>query len=395
MAEQSRAGYRQGVVKLSSGGRVTIPAKIRRKLNLSEGDELRAEMVYGGVLLRVDSLANERAVRDKHELARLGWRGLWHSQVPIVQILGRGGLIAIVLLVLVVPTLAEKQLSELLTLLAAVNVMIIPIMRGEPPLTIGYFEPIQFGAWLEKRLSQPEITCATASLILIFSYFIAPFSNVKFNLGAFAILVSLAGLLVGSRRPVLSEYIEELRKANWSWRYHDRGARSPTIWSFFASTIMYVALTFLGMLLWACWLAEAIGFDGEHPVRSIGWVVVVAILVAACRSILLGLKSRTSIVPAGARQLISKKNEEPIGWGIAVGRAILNAGPLMIAYALTAGLDVIADVSAEEAVAVYLTAVLLIYGTALIVPIFHPGGRTASDIFAGSMPGDGTATVCC
>ena len=172
-----RDGYSRGVVKLRSGGRVTIPAEIRKKLDLCEGDELRAEMVYGGVLLRVDSLANDRAVRGQRELARLGWRGLWRSQVPIVQILGRGGLIAIVLLVLVVSTLAEKRLSNLLTLLAAVNLMIIPIMRGEPPLTIGYFRPNRLGAWLEKRLSQPEITCATASLILIFSYFIAPFSD--------------------------------------------------------------------------------------------------------------------------------------------------------------------------------------------------------------------------
>ena len=378
-------------MKLSSGGRVTIPADIREDLDLSVGDELRAEMVYGGVLLRVDSLAKERAVLGQRALARLGWSGLWRSQVPIVQILGRGGLIAVVLLALVVSTLAEKRLSNLLTLLAAVNLMIIPLMRGEPPLTIGYFAPNRFGAWLEERLSQPEITCATASLILIFSYFFAPFSDARFALGAYAILVSFAGLLVGFRRPVLSEYIDALRKANWRWRYHDRGASSPTFWSFLASTAIYTVLTFLGMVLWIGWLAEAIGLGGEHPVRSIGWVVVAAILVAIYRSILLGLKSRTSIVRAGARQLISKKSEEPIGWGIAVGRAILNAGPLIIAYALTAGLDVFADVSAEEALAVYLTAVLLIYGTALIVPIFHPGGRTASDIFAGSMPGDGTA----
>ena len=378
-------------MKLRSGGRVTIPAEIRKKLDLCEGDELRAEMVYGGVLLRVDSLANERAVRGQRELARLGWRGLWRSQVPLVQILGRSGLIAIVLLVLVVSTLTEKRLSNLLTLLAAVNLMIIPIMRGEPPLTIGYFNPNRLGTWLEKRLSQPEITCATASLILIFSYFIVPFSDERYALGAYAILVSFAGLLVGSRRPVLSEYIDGLREANWRWRYHDRGASSPTFLSFLASTAIYTALTFLGLALWVGWLEEAIGFDDEHPVRGIGWLVVVAILVAIYRSILLGLSSRTSIVSAGARQLISKKNEEPIGWGIAVGRAILNAGPLMTAYALTAGLDVIADVSAEEALAVYLTAVLLIYGTALIVPIFHPGGRTASDIFAGSMPVDRTA----
>ena len=375
---------------------MTIPAEIRKKLNLSEGDELRAEMAYGGVLIRVDSTADERAVHDQRELARLGWCGVWRSQLPIVQILGRGGLIAIVLLALVVSTLAEKQLSDPLTLLATVNIMIITIMRGEPPLEIGYFvEPTKFGALLERRLSQPEITCATASLILIFSYFIAPFSSAKFNLGAFAILVSFAGLLVGSRRPVLSKYINGLREANGIRRYHDRGSSSPTFCSFLASTTIYVFLTVSGLALWACWLAEAIGFDDEHPVCSIGWVVVVAILVAAYRSILLGWKSRTSIVSAGARQLISKKNGKPIGWGIAVGRAFLNAGPLIIAYALTAGLDVITDVSAEEAWTVYLGAVLVIYGTALIVPIFHPGGRTASDIFAGSMPGDGTATVCC
>ena len=335
-------------------------------------------------------MANERAARSQRELARLGWLGLWRSQVPIVQILGRSGLIAIVLLALVVSTLAEKRLANLLTLLAAVNLMIIPIMRGEPPLTIGYFDPGRLGAWLEKRLSQPEITCASASLILIFSYFIAPSSDWRFTLGAYAILVSFAGLLVGSRRPVLSEYIDGLRRVNWRWRYHDRGSSGPTFLSFLASTAIYTALTFLGMVLWVVWVAEAIGFDDEHPVRSIGWVVVVAFLVAIYRSILLGLSSRTSIVPAGARRLISKRSAEPIGWGIAVGRATLNAGPLIIAYPLTAGLDVFADVTADEALAVYLTAVLLIYGTALIVPIFHPGGRTASDIFAGSMPGDGT-----
>ena len=39
------------LVKVSGGGQVTLPAEVRRRLKLSKGDYLKAEVVEQGVLL--------------------------------------------------------------------------------------------------------------------------------------------------------------------------------------------------------------------------------------------------------------------------------------------------------------------------------------------------------
>ena len=40
------------LVKVGRAGKVTLPAPIRRQLEIVEGDRLEAEVVEGGVLLR-------------------------------------------------------------------------------------------------------------------------------------------------------------------------------------------------------------------------------------------------------------------------------------------------------------------------------------------------------
>jgi AbrB family looped-hinge helix DNA binding protein len=40
------------LVKVGRAGKVTLPAPIRRQLEIAEGDRLEAEVVEGGVLLR-------------------------------------------------------------------------------------------------------------------------------------------------------------------------------------------------------------------------------------------------------------------------------------------------------------------------------------------------------
>ena len=40
------------VVKVGRAGRITLPAEVRRRLNVAEGDDLAAEVVDDGVLLR-------------------------------------------------------------------------------------------------------------------------------------------------------------------------------------------------------------------------------------------------------------------------------------------------------------------------------------------------------
>ena len=47
------------MVTLRSDGRVTIPKNLRRQARLSEGDELDAEMISDGILLRPCSLRDK------------------------------------------------------------------------------------------------------------------------------------------------------------------------------------------------------------------------------------------------------------------------------------------------------------------------------------------------
>jgi AbrB family looped-hinge helix DNA binding protein len=50
------------LVRVLRGGQVTLPAKVRQKLNLAQGDYLQAEVVDNGVLLRpVSDVEREKA----------------------------------------------------------------------------------------------------------------------------------------------------------------------------------------------------------------------------------------------------------------------------------------------------------------------------------------------
>lgn len=68
------------VVKLLRGGQITLPAEIRRALELDEGDHLEAEMVAGAVVLR------PRAPVDREEawtrLMRIVERPKWRGPGP-------------------------------------------------------------------------------------------------------------------------------------------------------------------------------------------------------------------------------------------------------------------------------------------------------------------------
>ncbi len=53
------------LVKVGRAGKVTLPAPIRRQLEIVEGDRLEAEVVEGGVLLRRPSDAARRAAWER------------------------------------------------------------------------------------------------------------------------------------------------------------------------------------------------------------------------------------------------------------------------------------------------------------------------------------------
>jgi AbrB family looped-hinge helix DNA binding protein len=52
-------------VRLLRGGQVTLPAEVRRKLRLAEGDYLEAELVETGVLLKpLSAVARQQALEE-------------------------------------------------------------------------------------------------------------------------------------------------------------------------------------------------------------------------------------------------------------------------------------------------------------------------------------------
>jgi len=48
----ARKGREMALVKVGRAGKITLPAALRRQLAIVEGDELEAEVVEGGLLLR-------------------------------------------------------------------------------------------------------------------------------------------------------------------------------------------------------------------------------------------------------------------------------------------------------------------------------------------------------
>jgi AbrB family looped-hinge helix DNA binding protein len=57
------------LVRLLRGGQITLPANVRQKLKLAQGDYLEAEVVESGVLLKpVSVVERERAWNDLMEI---------------------------------------------------------------------------------------------------------------------------------------------------------------------------------------------------------------------------------------------------------------------------------------------------------------------------------------
>jgi AbrB family looped-hinge helix DNA binding protein len=65
------------VVKLLRGGRITLPAEIRRALELGEGDYLEAEMVAGALVLKPKTSVDREQAWERlmRIIERPKWRG--------------------------------------------------------------------------------------------------------------------------------------------------------------------------------------------------------------------------------------------------------------------------------------------------------------------------------
>lgn len=65
------------VVKLLRGGQITLPAEIRRALELGEGDYLEAEVVAGAVVLKPKTPVDRGQAWERlmHIIERPKWRG--------------------------------------------------------------------------------------------------------------------------------------------------------------------------------------------------------------------------------------------------------------------------------------------------------------------------------
>jgi AbrB family looped-hinge helix DNA binding protein len=71
------------LVRLLRGGQVTLPADLRQKLKLAQGDYLEAEMVENGVLLKpVSVVERERAWQRVLEAPR--GDSLYRPRAPAV-----------------------------------------------------------------------------------------------------------------------------------------------------------------------------------------------------------------------------------------------------------------------------------------------------------------------
>ena len=68
------------VVKMLRGGQITLPAEIRRALELGEGDYLEAEVVAGAVVLKPKALIDREQAWER--LMRIVERPKWRGPGP-------------------------------------------------------------------------------------------------------------------------------------------------------------------------------------------------------------------------------------------------------------------------------------------------------------------------
>ena len=60
-------------LQIRSNGQITLPAGLRRKANLKEGDLLEAVVEEGGSIRLVPKLPVDRALAEKYQLDDIAW----------------------------------------------------------------------------------------------------------------------------------------------------------------------------------------------------------------------------------------------------------------------------------------------------------------------------------
>jgi AbrB family looped-hinge helix DNA binding protein len=60
-------------LQIRSNGQITLPAGLRRKANLKEGDLLEAVVEEGGSIRLVPKLPVDRALVEKYQLNDIAW----------------------------------------------------------------------------------------------------------------------------------------------------------------------------------------------------------------------------------------------------------------------------------------------------------------------------------
>jgi AbrB family looped-hinge helix DNA binding protein len=60
-------------LQIRSNGQITLPAGLRRKANLKEGDLLEAVVEEGGSIRLVPKLPVDRALAEKYQLNDIAW----------------------------------------------------------------------------------------------------------------------------------------------------------------------------------------------------------------------------------------------------------------------------------------------------------------------------------
>jgi AbrB family looped-hinge helix DNA binding protein len=60
-------------LQIRSNGQITLPAQIRRKAKISEGDLLEAIVEEDGSIRLVPKLAVDRALAEKYQLNDIAW----------------------------------------------------------------------------------------------------------------------------------------------------------------------------------------------------------------------------------------------------------------------------------------------------------------------------------